>query len=46
MQLFVQDEGIEMIGMGASKRSENEWFEGLDCVRHIIEGDWKYWGDV
>ena len=24
MQLFVQDEGIEMIGIGASKRAENE----------------------
>jgi len=46
MQLFVQDEGIEMIGIGASKRAENEWFEGLDRVRYIIEGDWKYWGNV
>jgi len=46
MQLFVQDEGIEMIGIGASKRAENEWFEGLDRVRYIVEGDWKYWGDV
>ncbi len=46
MQLFVQDESIEMIGIGASKRAENEWFEGLERVRYIIEGDWKYWGDV
>lgn len=35
-----------MIGIGASKRAETEWFEGLERVRHIIEGDWKYWGDV
>ena len=46
MQLFVQDESIEMIGTGASKQAENEWFEGLDRVRYIVEGDWKYWGDV
>lgn len=46
MQLFVQDDNIEMIGIGASKRSENEWFEGLDRVRYIVEGDWTYWGDV
>ena len=46
MQLFVQDESIEMIGIGASKRAENEWFEGLDRVRYIVEGDWTYWGDV
>jgi len=46
MQLFVQNDSIEMIGIGASKRAENEWFEGLDRVRYIIEGDWTYWGDV
>jgi hypothetical protein len=46
MQLFVQDDSIEMIGIGASKRAENEWFEGLDRVRYIIEGDWTYWGNV
>ena len=46
MQLFVQDEGIEMIGVGASKRAANEWFEGLARIREIVEGDWTYWGDV
>lgn len=46
MQLFVQDETIEMIGVGASKRAANEWFEGLTRVREIVEGDWTYWGDV
>ncbi|PKO11591.1 MAG: hypothetical protein CVU39_28485 [Chloroflexi bacterium HGW-Chloroflexi-10] len=46
MQLFVQDESIEMIGIGASKQVENEWFEGLESIRYIVEGDWKYWGDV
>ena len=46
MQLFVRDEGIEMIGIGASKRAENEWFEGLERIRYIVEGDWTYWGNV
>lgn len=46
MQLFVQDESIEMIGIGASQRAANEWFEGLGRIREIVEGDWLYWGDV
>ena len=46
MQWFVQDDSIEMIGIGASKRAANEWFEGVERVREIIESDWKYWGDV
>ncbi len=46
MQLFVQDEGIEMIGVGASKRATHEWFEGLARIREIIKSDWTYWGDV
>jgi hypothetical protein len=46
MQLFVQDDTIEMIGVGASQRAANEWFEGLSRIREIIESDWMYWGDV
>jgi hypothetical protein len=46
MQLFVQDNSIEMIGIGAAKRADAEWFEGVERVREIIESDWKYWGDV
>lgn len=46
MQLFEEDERIELIGIGASKRGGAEWFEGTNQVREIIEGDWKYWGDV
>jgi hypothetical protein len=46
MQLFVQDESIEMIGVGASKRAANEWFEGLARIREIVESDWLYWGNV
>ena len=46
MQLFVQDNSIELIGIGASKRAANEWFEGLSRIREIVENDWTYWGDV
>lgn len=46
MQLFVQDDSIEMIGVGASQRAANEWFEGLARIREIVESDWLYWGDV
>src|SRR5512135_3422552 len=46
MQLFVQDESIEMIGIGASKRAATEWFEGHNRIREIVESDWRYWGDV
>jgi hypothetical protein len=46
MELFVPDERIELIGVGASKRAAHEWFEGPGQIREIIEGDWKYWGDV
>ncbi len=46
MQLFVQSDEIELIGVGASKRGGPEWFQGLAAIREIIEGDWTYWGDV
>lgn len=46
MQLFVQDDSIEMIGIGAAKRAATEWFEGVVRVREIIESDWTYWGEV
>lgn len=46
MQLFVQSEAIEMIGIGASQRAAREWYEGFNQVRIFIENDWKYWGDV
>jgi hypothetical protein len=46
MHLFIQNDTIEMIGIGASKRAANEWFEGLIHIREFVESDWKYWGDV
>ena len=46
MQLFVPSDDAEMIGIGASARNENEWFQGTDRIREIIESDWTYWGDA
>jgi hypothetical protein len=46
MQVFVQSDEIEMIGVGASKRGGPEWFQGIAAIREIVEGDWSYWGVV
>ena len=46
MNLFVNSDDIELIGIGASTRGANEWFEGVQPIREIIESDWTYWGDV
>jgi hypothetical protein len=46
MKLFVLGEDAELIGIGASARNENEWFQGAERIREIIESDWQYWGDV
>ena len=46
MELFAPKHDIELIGIGASTRGGDEWFEGQGQIREIIEGDWKYWGDV
>jgi hypothetical protein len=46
MELFSQSDDIELIGIGASVRGGNEWFQGPQAVREIVESDWTYWGDV
>jgi len=46
MELFVPGDDAEMIGIGASVRNENEWFQGTERIREIIESDWTFWGDV
>jgi hypothetical protein len=46
MRLFSPRDEVELIGIGASQRGGNEWFEGLASIREIIESDWTYWGDV
>lgn len=46
MDLFIPGGEAELIGIGASARNENEWFQGTERIREIIESDWTYWGDV
>ncbi|UCC89074.1 MAG: hypothetical protein JSV81_07135 [Anaerolineales bacterium] len=46
MELFVLGDDVELIGIGASARNENEWFQGVERIREIIASDWQYWGDV
>jgi hypothetical protein len=46
MELFVPGNDAELIGIGASARNQNEWFQGAERIREIIESDWQYWGDV
>ena len=46
MELFAPTDEIELIGVGASERGANEWFNGRAAIREIIESDWTYWGAV
>ncbi|MGV8025660.1 MAG: nuclear transport factor 2 family protein [Anaerolineaceae bacterium] len=46
MDLFDEDEQIEMIGIGAYQRNGVEWFVGRDRIREIIASDWEYWGNI
>jgi hypothetical protein len=46
MELFAPTDEIELIGVGASERGGNEWFNGRAAIREIIAGDWTYWGAV
>lgn len=46
MGLFEPGSETELIGIGASVRGGNEWFQGSEQIREIIASDWQYWGDV
>lgn len=39
--LFIHDDSIITVGT-----SRSEWCFGLDDLKGLIEGDWKYWGDL
>ena len=38
MEVFAPIDLIELIGVGASERGDNEWFNGQAAIRDIIEG--------
>jgi rubrerythrin len=46
MEIFIDAEDTEMMGISATKPGAFEWFTGTGEIREIIESDWKYWGDV
>lgn len=46
MNLFSDNDDIQMIGVGATKPGEYEWFTGKDEIREIILSDWQFWGAV
>ncbi len=46
MELFVPEADIELIGTGGIQPGDNEWCLNRSTVRHLIEDDWNYWGDV
>jgi hypothetical protein len=46
MELFEEDERLEVIGTMAVDRGHREWCLGRKATKNLVEGDWKYWGDV
>jgi hypothetical protein len=46
MELFLPGDEVELIGIAAFARNQNEWFQGTARIREIVESDWLYWGDV
>lgn len=46
MQLFCPGDEPELIGIGASERDKDEWFQGQKRIREIVISDWQHWGDV
>ncbi|HUV15591.1 MAG TPA: nuclear transport factor 2 family protein [Pelolinea sp.] len=46
MNLFLQSDEIELIGISAKERKGYEWFQGVKAIREIISADWEFWGDV
>jgi hypothetical protein len=46
MDLFVQDESLEVIGTGAIVPGLDEWCQGPDAARELVYSDWEGWGDV
>lgn len=46
MNLFSDEEDIQMIGIGATEPDAYEWFTGKAEIKEIIQSDWSYWGNV
>ena len=46
MNLFSNDEDVQMLGISATQPESIEWFTGKEEIKEIILSDWKYWGMV
>lgn len=46
MELFEDDEKLEVIGTNAVERGQGEWCWGPKATRNLVANDWKSWGDV
>jgi len=46
MQMFNQDDSLEIIGTSASGNDRSEWCVGPEMARELFLSDWEYWGDL
>ena len=46
MQLFADDDGLEVIGTNGVKPGVDEWYVDKAGARELVQGDWEYWGDL
>jgi hypothetical protein len=46
MQMFIQDDSLEIIGTSASWNDRSEWCVGPAMARELFLSDWEYWGNL
>lgn len=46
LDLFAQEEGVELIGTGGVRPGLDEWYLDRDGVRKLLVDDWQTWGDL
>lgn len=46
LNLFVTDEGQEVIGTSAVSTANEEWCKGQSATRALVAADWESWGDL
>jgi len=44
MELFTLD--AEVIGTNGVQPGTDEWYTSREAARELVEGDWRYWGDL
>jgi hypothetical protein len=46
MELFIPDDGLEVIGTNAVVPGRGEWCRGRQATRKLVANDWQHWGNV